>query len=376
MDGDLGSNFVAWLPEDALNETPASGAPVRLSQPEPVNLSQANVRIDTSAQVSAHHGYVILHDSVGKKPVIWDPSANDGRNLPADTHDLSWFPNTGLIGVTNTMLGNANTPSRLATFVSAFSVSLPGYDYRTYDPAQVGSSLTKQYASPLMSPNENALAFFVIDTRDQSIALWLADYDEDARPVAHWSLPNDSKLSYVPIAGWIDDQTLLFAQPGNWHSGLPGSVQLNRLTVQADGSADINTAVTLHPNGTERGIAIDELALNQTSGEIAYRLRHFTKNSTNDGIVDTISIASADKLSDTLEVSRGGSSSGLSWSPDGRLLVATTSDALEFYSASGNALFGVSGLDFPNEPRWIDQSTVWFNESNEQGTKIMSVDVQ
>jgi hypothetical protein len=157
---------------------------------------------------------------------------------------------------------------------------------------------------------------------------------------------------------------------------LPGSVKLQTLTVHSDGSTTIESAATLKPHGTERGIAIDELAINQASGRIAYRLRHFTRNSTNDGIVDTISIASTDKLSGALEISRGGSSSGLSWSPDGRLLAATTSDAIEFYSASGNALFGVSGLDFPNEPRWIDQNTVWFNESNDHGSKIMTVDVQ
>jgi len=377
MAGDIGTNFLGWLPETALSEPPSPPMPVRLSQPGSVKLSQANLRIDTTAQVSGNGDYIILHDSVEKKSIIWDRANTDGRDLPAGTHDLSWFPNTpAVVGVANAQIGDANTPSRLTTFAPTFSVSLPSYDYRLYDPAQIGSSLTEQYAAPRMSPNENALAFFVLDTRDHSVALWLTDYDAAVTPVAHWSLPNDNKLSYVPIAGWIDNQTLLFAVPGGWHDGLPGEVRLNRLTVRSDGSALIDTAATLQRHGTERGIAIDELAINQASGRIAYRLRHFTKNSTNDGIIDTLAIASEDKLSDALEISRGGSSSGLSWSPDGRLLAATTPDALEFYSASGNALFGVSGLDFPNEPRWIDQNTVWFNESNDQGTRIMSVDLQ
>jgi hypothetical protein len=377
MSGNIGTNLFAWLPDDVFSESPQSPTPVRVSQPQPVVLPQANLRIDTSAQVSANDEYVILYDPANQLPVIWGRAANVGRKLPEGTQDLSWFPNTSaIIGVGTAKPGQATAPSRLATYAPAFTVSPPGYDYRLYDPAQIGSSLTKQYASPLMSPNENALTFFVVDTRDHSVTLWLASYDAPAKPVAHWALPDDNKLSYVPIAGWIDNQTLLFAEPGDWHSGLPGSVKLQTLTVHSDGSTTIESAVTLKPHGTERGIAIDELAINQASGRIAYRLRHFTRNSTNDGIVDTISIASTDKLSDALEISRGGSSSGLSWSPDGRLLAATTSDAIEFYSASGNALFGASGLDFPNEPRWIDQNTVWFNESNDQGSKIMTVDVQ
>jgi hypothetical protein len=318
-----------------------------------------------------------VHDPKANRPVIWDRAGNSGRNLPPGTHDLSWFPHTSaVIGVVTAEAGRPNSPSRIATYASTFSVSLPSYDYRTYDPAQIGSSLSKQYASPLMSPSENTLAFFVIDSREASVNLWLADYTTLPRPVAHWSLPNDSKLPYVPIAGWLDDHTLLFAEPSDWNNGFPGIVKLQRLSLQADGSVEISTTTTLKRHGTERGIALTELALNRASGHIAYRLRHFTKNSTNDGIVDTISIASTEKLSDTLEISRGGSSSGLSWSPDGRLLAATTPDDLEFFSASGEAVLGISDLDFPNEPRWIDQNTVWFNVSNDQGTRIMTVDVQ
>ena len=377
MEGDIGTNFVAWLPQNAFGTESSGAAPIRLSQPEPVNLSRANLRIETSAQVSENSDYIILHDTTVEKPVIWDRATHDGRDLPTTTEDLIWLPNTSaVIGTSTAQFGKPDAPSRLAMFASTFQTSMPSYDYQTYDPAQIGASLVKQYATPLMSPNENALAFFITDLHDQSVSLWLVDYDAPAKPVAHWALPGNNKLSYVPIAGWINNQTLLFAEPGDWHDGLPGEVKLNRLTVQTDGSTTINSAATLRRHGTERGIAIDELAVNQTSDHIAYRLRHFTKNATNDGIIDTIAIASADKLSDALEISRGGSSSGLSWSPDGRLLAATTPDDLEFYSPSGEAVLGVPNLDFPNEPRWIDQNTVWFNESNDQGSRIMRVDLQ
>jgi hypothetical protein len=377
MAGNIGSNFFAWLPENVLSAPPEQPLPIRLGQPRPVALAQADLGIATSAQVSRNDDYVNLHNATDQRPYIWDRTANVARALPLGTHDLSWFPHTSaLIGVGTTDPGRATAPSRLVTYAPAFVVAPPDYDYRAYDPARIGFSLDKEYNTPLMSPDENTLAFYVFDTRDHSVTLWLAGYEAPAKSVAHWALPNDNKLSYGPIAGWLDSQTLLYAEPGNWQSGLPGEVQLKRLTLQDDGDVSIDTVDTLHPHGTERGIALDELAINQTSGEIAYRLRHFTKNSTNDGIIDTISIASAGKLSDALEISRGGSSSGLSWSPDGRILAATTPYALEFYSASGNALFGAAGLDFPNEPRWIDEHTVWFNESNDQGTKVMSVDLQ
>jgi hypothetical protein len=377
MSGEIGQQLFAWLPDDVLPESTGNPLPVRLTQPQAVALSEKGARIDTTAQVSRTDDYVVLYDPEDKHPVIWDRVNNDSRVLPAGTHDLSWFPRTAaVIGVGTTDAGRTDAPSRLATYAPTFTVGPPVYDYQLYDPAEIGASHNRQYEAPQMSPSENALAFFTFETRNRSVTLWLATYEVPAKPIEHWFLPNDNKLSYEPIAGWTDNQTLLFAVPDDWRNGLPGEVKLNRLVVQPDGSAHIETATTLKRHGTERGIAIDELAINQASEHIAYRLRHFTKNSTNDGIVDTLAIASTNNLSDALEISRGGSSSGLSWSPDGRLLAATTPDALEFYSGSGEALFGISDLDFPNEPRWIDENTVWFNESNDHGTRIMSVDLQ
>jgi hypothetical protein len=278
-----------------------------------------------------------------------------------------------LIGVGRSPAAQQDGPSRISTFVPAFNVSLPAYDYRSYDPAAIGSSVDKQYDLPLMSPDENALAFFVSDQRNRTISLWLDNYGKAPQLIVTWSAPADSKIALTPVAAWTSPKTFLFAEPADWKNGLPTKVQLHELTVEQDGSAKIGTATTLNTHGTERGIALEELAVSQMSGRVAYRLRHFARSSSTEGLTDTVEIASAYRIADANEVTREGSASGISWSPDGQILASISPHELEFISGSGRVLEQFSGLTNPSDPRWVTPNEVWYGDTNDQGASVMTV---
>jgi hypothetical protein len=377
MIGNLGTNLVGWLPHDAFPVPATSEPPSRLSKPVPVDLKQFNVAISSGSQASPDGQYIVMTNRDTNQPVIWSHAVSIGRNLPPNTHDLSWFPGSAvLIGVGPSPSGQPDGPSRISTFIPAFNVSLPAFDFRSYDPAAIGSSTEKQYASPLISPDENALAFFVTDSRDHSTSLWLVSYAAPPKLIQTWSTPADSKIVVTPIAGWVSASTLIFAEPANWQDGLPGTIELNRLTVEPDGNAKIDTATTLSTHGTERGITLEELAVSTGSGRVAYRLRHFAKASATDGVTDTVEIATRDKIADALEVTREGSASGLSWSPDGQILAAASPGELDLFSGSGRQLAQLAGLTNVANPRWISETEIWFSETNDQGDRVMSVQLQ
>ncbi|HVB65967.1 MAG TPA: WD40 repeat domain-containing protein, partial [Nitrolancea sp.] len=374
MNEALGTNVIGWLPENAFPSTAPSELPSQLSEPTPVDLNQFNGAIDSGSQASPDGRYIVMTNHDTNQPVVWSHAVSLGRSLPPETHDLSWFPDSQvLIGVGNSSGTQQGGPSRISTFVPAFSVSLPTYDFRSYDPAAIGSSSEKQYALPLISPDENALAFFVTDTRDRSTSLWLVSYARQPELITSWSAPPDGRIALAPLGGWANANSFIFAEPAKWQNGLPDEVQLNRLTVERDGNARIDTVTKLQTHGTEHGVALEELAVSMQSGRVAYRLRHFARASLTDGVTDTVEIASGNKIADALEVTRRGAAIGLTWSPDGEILAAASPDELDLFSGSGTLLGSLVGLQNAANPRWINQNQIWFDERTNQGDRVMSV---
>src|SRR6185437_4900191 len=159
---------------------------------------------------------------------------------------LSWFPDSSVVlGVSKTAAGQSNSPTRIATFTPAYNVSLPSFDFRSYDPASLGPSTAQQYRLPLISPDENSLAFFVTDERDGSTALWLAGYNTPPTVYERWNAPSNRKINIPPVASWIDAHTLIFTVPTDWNNGLPGGVQIDKLTLGDDGDTKVHTVTTL-----------------------------------------------------------------------------------------------------------------------------------
>ena len=377
LDTSNASSYFGWLPADAISDatTAASGGHAGAVS-EIDQLSQGRLETDPSSQASLGNQYVVLRDASDESPVIWDRAAGKGRRLGEGKSELSWLPQGNqLIAVGKLEAGQPSGLSRLMTFAPSFGTSVPQYDFRAYDPAGIGTSTTINYASPTFAPDENTLACFTVDSRSGSVSLWLTTYDVSAKSVYTWSVPSDSKVSSDPVAAWVDTNTLIFAEPANWHDGLPGRVLLQRLTIEPDGSTNVETLTTLDTHGNEHGVDLEELALSSASGRIAYRLRHFTQSSTTNGAFDSVDIITLDHPGSPIEVSRQGTGSGLSWSPDGNVLATPVSGQIRFYSSVGDLLGTVTGLDEQSSPVWVSPSEVWFNANVDGRQRVMSVQV-
>jgi hypothetical protein len=373
----FGVNVLGWLPPNALPAaSPVANSHGRPDAPVQVDLRDNTLMTDPNAQPSPDGQYVILHNRLTGNPVIWDRLAASNRRLPDGTTDLSWLPDSHiLIGVGQTSGGSNGSFdfSRLMTFAPSFNGTVPTYDFRAYDPAGIGSNRNRRYAAPLFSPNENNLAFFVIDDQQGSITLWEANASSQAQAVHTWRVPVDRKIDQATVAAWLDNHTLLFAEQDDWHDGLPRQIRLEQMTINRDGTVAIGNLATLHTHGSEHGINLRELAVDQNSGHIGYRLRHFTSTSASKGSFDSVDIVTMAHIDSPIELSRQGSGSGLSWSPDGSVLAATFPGELRFYSGTGELLGTRGGLIDPTSPRWVSSSEVWFNAEEDRADQILSV---
>ncbi len=321
--------------------------------------------------------YIVLRDQISGDPVIWDRITQTGRRLPHGMADLSWLPlSQQLIGTGKLSADQSGDMSRLMTFAPNFKGTVPAYDFRAFDPANVGSATDVHYASPIFSPNGGALAFFVINAHAGTTTLWLASYRAAATSVYQWSVPSGSRAGAQPIAAWVNDETLIFAEPGNWRDGLPQNVTLHRLMLDASGDARIGTLATLHTHGSEHGIELRDLSVSQVSGRIAYRLRHFTQASATTGVLDGVDLITLAHPADPIELSRQGTGDGLAWSPDGSVLAATFPGELRFYSSLGALLGTVTGQPDPSYPLWLSPSEVWFQTSTDGTGQLTSVTVK
>ncbi len=291
----LGDQFyaglVGWLPVGELRDHTSAESGSQPGETRTVDFSEPQLALDSSSSASPDGAYVVLHDGANNGPLIWNRSSRSARRLPPGTVDLSWLPQSDmLIGVGRIGTGQQQNLSRLMTFAPQFDRSVPYFDFRSYDPAGIGESTTKHYAAPSFSSDEGALTFFVVDSRSGTVDLWLAEYGSVPRSVHSWTVPPGSKLDIAPVAAWIDNRTLLFAEPGDWKDGLPRQTELQRLSLNDDGTKSVSTLTTLHTHGNERGVELRELAIGQRSSAIAYRLRHFTRSSTDSGYFDSVAI--------------------------------------------------------------------------------------
>ncbi len=377
INSSIGFTFLGWLPSGTFSPTGALAASGdQLGDPTPVDLLDPGLTIDNSNGSAANGAYIILHDGKTNKPIIWDRTDNTERQLPNATTGLSWFTSDQiLIGAGTTTRGTAVEFSRLVTYAPSFGGSVPIYDFRAYDPANVGSDTARHYAEPLISPMQTSLAFFVTDDRDRSISLWIAGYDNPAKSVYRWVIPGDSGADVAPKAAWIDDSTLIFTEPADWNGGLPRQVQLRRMKIDSGGQVHVATLATLHTHGNERGINLSELAVSQVSGRIAYRLQHFTQATAANGSFDSVAIVTVAHMDDPIELSRQGTGVGLSWSPGGGILAASFPGELRFFSATGELIAKVGGLIDPSSPQWVSQSMIWFEATNDRTTQILSVTI-
>ncbi len=189
-----------------------------------------------------------------------------------------------------------------------------------------------------------------------------------------WRLPGDRIVEPELVAGWVDDRTLVFAEPLDWTRGMPEAAALRRVTVADDGSATVEDVIELVGRGDDKGIVLCELAFSINGVEVAWRVRHYTERTADDGRFDTVHLAPVDDLSRDVELTRGSPGDGLAWSGDGRLLVVGINREVIVADPKDLSIEVISGDLSASHPLWVGEDEIWFSAGDEE--QVMRVRVR
>ncbi len=355
---------LAWLPADALPSRVATGT--HTSNPfqiqSAVKTAQNTSQIMSYSRVSPHGSAVLVFDQTYdysmETPVVAGPATIAGAPI-----DASWLPDgSGAIGVIHHMVDGDST-SRIELFGRAnVGGGLVPVDF---DPAQLGNGTTATYRMPMLSPDGLHYSFFVVDGGD--VILWTGGYQQPPHVAASWVLPDDRKIDPPLISTWAANDTLLFAEPDSWSGGLPQHVSLRRLTATDNGSSQVDALLTWHPNGNETGITLQEVRRSPDGNQVAFRLRHYTGSNPARDAFDSISVSGSTDLTQSLELARGTSGDGMSWSPDGTQLVAAIKGDLSIMSFDGRDTQQIqTDSGTVSYPIWVSTNEIWY-EVDSQG---------
>lgn len=363
--GLLRGSPLAWLPPDALPPSaPAGPTAGQANPPERVRGVAPGHRLFAGSSASPEGTYVLLMDDTLRGPVIWQrgQDAGSGRTIEFAS-DLSWVPGVPvMVGVVpGDARGQSTQSSRIAFYAARLEQGLPTYDFRRFDPAELGDATDRRYARPLVAPGGGSTAFFVIDDQRGTTTLWLAGWDAPPHEVASWASPVSRAGPQAPLATWVDANTLVYAEPAGWRDGFAQRVTLRRIAVENGRESEATDLLTLQTQGSERGIALRELAVSPGGSALAYRLRHYAHPDPDTGAFDTLSLIQADDASAPLEVERGGTGSGLAWSPDGTWLAASVRGRIALISSDGRTQQSAtpSGVA-ASYPVWAGPDELWF----------------
>ncbi len=366
-------SLVGWLSEEEIapNPPPVAAASGPFHQlPYPVQGTDEGSQLTSDSQLSPDRTKVLLYDS------IYDMSMS--ASLPSDASspgpisstlqtagaplEASWLPDSsGAIGVRQ-LTGNNGSRSRIGIYSNVSSVFAGSLVMTDFDPAGLGDNTSVAYQEPLLAPNGLHYSFFV--TEKGSVALWIGGRDLKPRAVESWAVPENAKLGAPPIAVWINNDTLIFAETANWSGGLPQRVSLKRLTLVAGGTAQIDPLISWHARGAETGVMLQELRLSPDQSRVAFRLRHFTGSNAANDRLDAISVSSSTDLAQSIEIARGAAGDGMSWAPDGTSIVAAIKNGMEVLSADGLHVATAQSTDGTAAayPVWVAPNDIWYEE--------------
>ncbi len=366
--------ILGWLPEDAIPPRSTSSTDAKTGQFHEASNSVQGMdeasQITASSQVSPDGTSVLIYDSIygfSMSAALNDGSSGQAERQPflqtaGPPADASWMPDgSGAIGVQTTGATGKQT-SRIEVYEGQSTDFGVTPTMIAFDPAGLGDNTSTAYHSPLMAPNGLHYSYFVSD--EKSVSLWIGGRDQPPKVVASWDLPPNAKIDVSTIAAWIDNSTLIAAEPDNWSSGLPQHVSLQRITLSADGTSTNQPLISWHARGNETGIELRDLRLSPDQSQIALRLRHFTGSNPNSDRFDSIEVADADDLMQSLELARGTSGDGISWSPDNSDLVAVIQGGIKILSPSGGQTQSVKIGDDEQAayPVWVLPNEIWYEE--------------
>ncbi|HET7036006.1 MAG TPA: hypothetical protein VFI42_10035, partial [Thermomicrobiaceae bacterium] len=374
LDG-YASWVLRWLPEDALPPLPAPRLSGHAAAPEPVK-ALTGYQLDPGSSASPDGRYAIVAERDSGFPAVLPRDGRDTRSLLAGTTDLTWLPDgSGAIGVAPA--SRAGDPkaaaSRLTLYANAYLPNTFPLDFHSFDPARLGAGTQRRYARPLVAPGGDLLSFFVVDPARQRITLWLTGWDLPPRQVSDWPLPAAARDALPPVAAWADGRTLIVARPDRWRGSLPQAATLLRVSVDPANNVAITPLVTLTGHGSDHGIALVELALSPDGSRLAYRLRHFTGSNLSGPHDDSLRVAPASDLRQSLELARGAPGQGLAWAPDSAWLAAPLHGQLLLLAADGSSsqTLTPAGKDAAG-PIWLGDQ-LWVSLNGDAGPEIWQV---
>ena len=370
------AGLLAWLPGNAVNsvqEPQPSPVPIvgDVEGSAPVPAIPSGTSLYPTSTLSPDGRFLVMQSGEESR-VVWDTFSSSGRLVPTPFSDPSWLPSgQGILAVDNTPNG-----SRLTIVASVqpsdLSSPLGKADGDQFDPAGIAGDRDRSYGLPLMAPDGDEVAFFVRDTRNQLMSLWLAGWETPPEVVMTWPLPDDAIAGDTPVASWIDPSTLIVGMPSNWHDGLPRRVALMRVTLNSDGADKPVQLWSAKIQGSDRGIALENLAASPDEHYLAWRLRHFGELNATRGSFDSIDVAPARDISRTVEVVRGASGDGLSWNADSYWLAAAIQGRVDLFSPDGTAVKPVSpSASKADEPCWVTPQQLWYTASTPGGARRM-----
>jgi hypothetical protein len=358
---------VAWLPESAIRvSTPDVGYALvgERRELEPVDEIEPGIVIESSHAIDQTRSFLALRDSSHDVTTMWELNLGSVRSLRSGIEHVRWSGGgRDLLGV-EPPSGNGRIGSRIASVtLSTDMYSSQGQTGTpSLDPAMLGAEQGRRYALPLLSPDGNNLAFFVLNPETKIGELWLASWERPPAPISRWKLASDSMLDLEAVGLWIDRSTFVFAQPATWEDGLPQRAEVLRVDVSDRANPVVERVTSIEAAGNARGISLREMALSPDGTSLAWRLRHFKELATNRGRVDSIEIAGIADANERLEVARANPGVGLSWSPDGRWIAAGLANRIALLSSDGLVLSYVTSDDaYADYPVWIAEDELWFN---------------
>ena len=361
---------LAWLPEDAVAEAgpPQSAAGGSFHGEGVAKDIGVKPQLTKNSRVSPDGTKALIYDATYDFSMAAPIAGGGPTGIAGAPIDPSWLPDsTGAIAVEHHTV-NGGTISRIAIYGQAnVGGGLAPVDF---DPAQLGNGSTATYHAPMLAPNGLRYSFFVVD--GPRIALWIGGSGLPPRVVEQWSLSIGAKIAPSLIALWVDNDTLIFTEPADWSDGLPQRALLRRVTLATGESRQVDTLLTWHPNGNETGIVLQELRLSSDQSHIAFRLRHYTGTNIGSDRFDSISVAQRRNLIQSIEIARGSSGDGMSWSPAGGELVAAIKDGLQVMSRDGSKVQTVdTGSGVASYPLWVSPNEIWYESGTGNAAQVM-----
>jgi hypothetical protein len=363
-------SLLAWLPEAALPnqaslETIDAAHSDRFTSAGLLDLGGPRPQLTNDSTLSPDGSAALVYGPTYDFAMALTPIGGNFQSagLPSDP---SWLPDSsGSIGVQHHGAKSGQI-SRIAVYGD---IGTPGRSVTDFDPAELGDSTTAAYRYPMLAPDGLHNSFFVRDR--QTVTLWIGGEQEPPRTVASWQIPNGAKIDPPLIARWIDNTTLIAAEPGNWHNGLPRRVTLQSITLST-GTATTTALVSWRPYGSERGIVLRELRMSSNQTQLALRLRHFTGGDPTKDAFDSITAVATGDLHQSVELARGTLGDGLSWSPDGTQLVAVIQTKLTIFTIQGGRSEQIdSGARSVSYPLWVLPNEIWYQSGSGTSSQMI-----